>query len=47
MKKYPLGTRLLFFTHRVTGVGVHEIYELSVLRRLITWLDSLDGSPPI
>ena len=46
MSQYPMGARLLFWAHSKTGVGVQELYTLSVFRWLITALDSLSGKPP-
>jgi hypothetical protein len=46
MSNYPRGTRLLFLASRVSGIGVHELYQFAPLRWLITLLDKLDGRPP-
>lgn len=46
MEKYPLGTRLLFWANRRSGVGVYELYECRPFRWLITLLDSLAGKAP-
>lgn len=43
MRHYPLGTRCLFWAHRLTGIGVHEIYTVSLFRWACTALDRLDG----
>lgn len=44
---YPKGTRLLIALHKLTGLGIHELYQLAMLRRLVTFLDRLSGKPPI
>lgn len=46
MKAYPIGSRLLFWLHKRTGVGVQQLYAVAALRRAITLLDKLDGNPP-
>lgn len=43
---YPMGTRLLFWLHKRTGRGVHELYSIPALRWAITALDRLAGKPP-
>lgn len=45
LKKYPFGTALLLRAHRVTGIGVHQLYGVGLVRALVTLLDRLDGRP--
>lgn len=46
MRAYPYGSRLLFWLHKRTGVGVHQLYAVAALRFCITLLDKLAGKPP-
>lgn len=46
MRAYPIGSRLLFWLHKRTGIGVQQLYEVWALRLCITLLDKLAGKPP-
>ena len=46
MRAYPYGSRLLFWLHKRTGVGVQQLYAVAPLRWAITLLDKLTGKPP-
>ena len=46
MRAYPIGSRLLFWLHKKTGVGVQQLYAVWALRFCITLLDKLAGKPP-
>jgi len=41
--QYPLGTRALFWLHRLTACGVHELYQRRWVRWLVTALDRFSG----
>lgn len=45
MRMYPLGTHMLLRAHRLTGIGVHRLYENYLVRAAVTLLDRLDGTP--
>jgi hypothetical protein len=47
MRAYPYGTRLLFWLHKTTGVGVRQLYSVVPLRWAVTFLDRFAGKPPI
>lgn len=38
-RSYPRGTRLLFWLHRWTGLGVHELYVFLPVRWVVKLLD--------
>ena len=46
MRAYPIGSRLLFWLHKRTGIGVQQLYGVWALRACITLLDKLAGKPP-
>lgn len=46
MRQYPHGAKALFMLHRITGIGVHELYEVSAVRWAVNLLDRLTGTPP-
>lgn len=47
MQRYPAGTRLLLWIGYRSRVGVQALYEIGAVRRLVTFLDSRSGKPPI
>lgn len=38
-RSYPRGTRLLFWLHRRTGLGIHELYVFRPVRWAVNLLD--------
>lgn len=47
MDAYPFGTRMLFAASRLSGLGVHELYQLRFVSFWVTVLDKLSGRPRI
>ena len=45
-ESYSPGARLLFWAHRRTGLGVHELYCWRPFRWAMTLADKLAGKPP-
>jgi hypothetical protein len=43
MDKYPLGTRILLRVCLRSGLGVHEVYQVWAVMRLVIWLDKWAG----
>jgi hypothetical protein len=40
MEGYSIGARLLFAAHRVTGVGVQQLYSARVVRATLRLIDA-------
>lgn len=43
---YSPGARLLFWAHRITGIGVHQIYCFAAFRWAMILADRFAGKPP-
>jgi len=43
MEEYPIGTRTLLRISLATGWGVHEMYQLWLVKRLVIFADKWAG----